>query len=210
MSIIKFYHVNKPYGYFSNFSPHPIFIENMDWATVEHYFQASKFDDIILRKKIQQLDSPMKAAIEGRNKSHSLRLDWEFIKEEIMKKALSAKFLQHPNLRVELLKTLDSVLIEDTINDNYWGNGGNGSGKNRLGILLMEVRREMRIVSDDMNIVLPPWISFSNVGQHDMLWRMGIGEDYLTQWAKYFLSCNDKVGYKNMFAPPQDWSDIYE
>jgi hypothetical protein len=33
--------------------------------------------------------------------------------------------------------------VEHTTNDRYWGDGGDGSGKNRLGALLMELRAEL-------------------------------------------------------------------
>lgn len=36
--------------------------------------------------------------------------------------------------------TGDKILREHTRWDNYWADGGNGSGKNRLGYLLMKVR----------------------------------------------------------------------
>jgi ribA/ribD-fused uncharacterized protein len=57
---------------------------------------------------------------------------------------LQAKFTQHPNLRSILLGTGDAELIEHTKNDSYWGDGGNGTGKNRLGQLLMELREQLR------------------------------------------------------------------
>ena len=55
-----------------------------------------------------------------------------------------AKFSQHDELRAMLLGTGDAVLIEHTTKDNYWGDGGDGSGKNRLGQILMSVREELR------------------------------------------------------------------
>jgi predicted NAD-dependent protein-ADP-ribosyltransferase YbiA (DUF1768 family) len=39
-----------------------------------------------------------------------------------------------------LIDTGDAKLVEHTKNDKYWGDGGNGQGKNMLGTLLMEVR----------------------------------------------------------------------
>jgi hypothetical protein len=36
-------------------------------------------------------------------------------------------------------------LVEQTDRDSYWGDGGDGSGKNRLGHLLMRLREELRI-----------------------------------------------------------------
>ena len=60
-----------------------------------------------------------------------------------MREALRAKFTQHPDLKELLLRTGSAQLVEHTANDNYWGDGGDGSGKNRLGILLMELRAEL-------------------------------------------------------------------
>jgi predicted NAD-dependent protein-ADP-ribosyltransferase YbiA (DUF1768 family) len=34
--------------------------------------------------------------------------------------------------------------VEHTKNDAYWGDGGDGIGKNRLGQILMAVREELR------------------------------------------------------------------
>ena len=61
-----------------------------------------------------------------------------------MGEVLRAKFTQHPQLRSLLLSTGDAELVEHTANDNYWADGGDGSGKNRLGQLLMELRSELR------------------------------------------------------------------
>lgn len=61
-----------------------------------------------------------------------------------MKEALTAKFSQYESLKELLLSTNDSILIEHTNNDSYWGDGGNGTGKNMLGKLLMEVRETFK------------------------------------------------------------------
>jgi hypothetical protein len=39
-----------------------------------------------------------------------------------------------------LLATGDKNIVEHTENTSYWGDGGDGTGLNRLGVLLMEVR----------------------------------------------------------------------
>ena len=61
-----------------------------------------------------------------------------------MRDALRAKFAQNPELKSLLLSTGDSVLVEHTTNDCYWADGGDGSGKNRLGQLLVELREQLR------------------------------------------------------------------
>ncbi|PVU56329.1 swarming motility protein YbiA [Enterobacter sp. HN503E2II] len=63
----------------------------------------------------------------------------------MMRKALRAKFEQHAELRALLLATAHAKLVEHTENDAYWGDGGNGKGKNRLGYLLMELREQLAI-----------------------------------------------------------------
>jgi ribA/ribD-fused uncharacterized protein len=61
-----------------------------------------------------------------------------------MLEALRAKFTQHEELTATLLGTGDALLMGHTANDSYWGDGGEGSGMNRLGILLMRVQDELR------------------------------------------------------------------
>lgn len=61
-----------------------------------------------------------------------------------MEEALVAKIIQHPQIKELLLSTGDEVIVEHTVNDSYWGDGGDGSGKNRLGFLWMEIRKELR------------------------------------------------------------------
>jgi len=54
--------------------------------------------------------------------------------------AITAKFTQYPVLKHILLKTKNAILIEDSPIDYYWGCGKDGSGKSRLGQLLMKLR----------------------------------------------------------------------
>lgn len=143
MDTIKFYSVNDEYGEFSNFAYYRFTLDKQHWPTVEHYFQAQKFTDKAYQKKIRTASTPMLAATLGRDRKQKLRKDWESVKVGVMRKALMAKFTQHPELKDLLLSTNDAKLIEHTSNDSYWGDGGNGSGKNMLGQLLMEIREKL-------------------------------------------------------------------
>ena len=80
----------------------------------------------------------------GRDRSKSLRADWESLKDDLMRAAVWAKFTQHAALKDLLLSTGDSELIEHTKNDSYWADGGDGSGLNMLGRILMEVRSRLQ------------------------------------------------------------------
>ena len=86
----------------------------------------------------------MIAARMGRDRKKPLRRDWESVKDSIMRKAVRAKFTQHDDIRQILLSTGDARIVEHTENDSYWGDGGDGKGRNMLGRILMEIREELQ------------------------------------------------------------------
>lgn len=129
---------------FSNFHKSPITLDGKLWATVEHYFQAMKFpSDPTYQEKIRLEKTPVKAKALGQSRTVPIRVDWDAVREDIMKKALEAKFTQNDTLKSVLLSTGDRPIIEDTI-DSYWGRGKNNKGQNRLGALLMELRTKLK------------------------------------------------------------------
>lgn len=142
-NVINFYSVNDEYGEFSNFAAFPIELDGRTWPTSEHYFQALKFLDKTHQEAIRRESSPMKAARMGRDRKRPLRKDWESVKDEVMRKAVRAKFTQHEDLRSLLIGTGTARLVEHTTNDAYWGDGGDGSGRNMLGLILMKLRDEL-------------------------------------------------------------------
>lgn len=144
MEVVNFYRTSDAFGEFSNFAAFPIVVDGLTWPTSEHYFQAQKFEDESYRTQIRETKSPMIAARLGRSRAQKLRDGWESVKDDVMYKALFAKFSQHTGLRELLLSTGAAMLVEHTENDSYWGDGGDGSGKNMLGLLLMQVRAQIR------------------------------------------------------------------
>ncbi len=149
MNVIDFYSVSDEFGEFSNFAAFPIELDGKIWPTSEHYFQAQKFDDEAYREKIRSMPSPMIAARLGRSRKQKLRRDWESVKVEVMRQAVIAKFSQHEELKTLLLSTGDAKLVERTANDDYWGDGGDGSGKNMLGRILMQIRSNLKETAGD-------------------------------------------------------------
>jgi hypothetical protein len=136
----------EPYGCFSNFSRHGFELDGTWWTTSEHYFQAQKFiaTDPVWAEKIRQAKAPKDAANMGRDRKHPLRADWELVKDDVMRKAVLRKFETHAGIRDLLLATGDALLVENAPNDYYWGCGKDGSGKNMLGQILVEVRQQLR------------------------------------------------------------------
>lgn len=151
------------FHFLSNFYPSPITFEGISYPTVEHAFQASKVFDPVKRLECAQLETPGKAKRWGRRVS--LRSDWEDVKESVMLDCLTSKF-EDTIMRDLLIQTAPRILIEgNTHGDQYWGQQ-NSQGKNRLGILLMQVRstliseQEMGLNNNDNSSErLPPTIT---------------------------------------------------
>lgn len=143
-NIIFFYSTSGEYGQFSNFALYPIKLKGKVWLTSEHYFQAQKFHGTEHENKIRKAPSPMKAAQMGRSRKVRIRKNWDNIKDNIMYEAVKAKFTQHEELKKLLLSTHEATIVEHTENDDYWGDGKDGKGKNKLGKILMKLREELK------------------------------------------------------------------
>ncbi|MCK8045323.1 GTP cyclohydrolase II RibA [Shewanella sp. 1CM18E] len=142
---IYFYHSDQTWGEFSNFSQHAIYVDGKIWQTAEHFYQAQKFNDPSLQERVRSTPSPMLAKqVAMQLESKYLKSNWQDVKELIMWQALAAKFTQHPQLKELLLSTKNRSIAEHTNNDAYWGDAGDGSGLNRLGELLVELRCQLR------------------------------------------------------------------
>ncbi len=144
-------------------------IDGKIWRTTEAYYQAQKFPSCPeYQEIIREADSPGKVYKLGQKRAPGykwklskndpriinniialysnkaiLRVDWDQIKDSIMKIALSAKFNQNKDLGELLLSTGKKTLIENSPYDKYWGIGSDKSGQNKLGLFLMKVRLQL-------------------------------------------------------------------
>ncbi len=141
-SSIKFYHKGSPYYEFTNFyEAAPIKISGQLFKTAEHYYQWQKFIDPVVKSRIIAATTGS-LAIDAASKNKNL-VDPKFKKNDAMLNTLRAKFSQHEDLGRLLLSTGNRQLIEHNMLDDYWSDGGDGSGQNQFGILLMKVRSEL-------------------------------------------------------------------
>lgn len=141
MSMINDFHGEN--HYLSNFYEAPVTWEGLTYPSNEAAFQAAKVLTREERLPFTELN-PNKAKRLGRQVK--LRPDWEEVKTQVMEEVVRAKFTQNPDLAARLLDTGDVQLVEgNTWGDTCWGvDLRTGRGENRLGIILMKVRAELR------------------------------------------------------------------
>ena len=155
---IFFWKASGTFAQFSNFSLHPVTLQPahpgyaapVEWPTVEHFYQAAKFDDGS-PEAFERMEHvrcrcalPEDAASYGRDPAHAahIRADWDAVKRGVMAEAVRAKFARHKLCRTLLLATGALRLIEDSPRDYVWACGQRGDGQNWLGQLLEDVRDE--------------------------------------------------------------------
>ncbi len=147
--VISFYRANeKPYGVLSNLYRRPVVFEGREFPTAEHAYQAGKARSEKVREWILNAPTPALVAMAAHGLyTWDIVPDWSRIKYGRMRQVLLAKFSQHADLREILLSTGDARLVEagkvDNLVNRTWGIV-NGRGLNMLGVLLMEVRTELR------------------------------------------------------------------
>lgn len=140
---IRFFSKSSRYREFSNFASYPIEIDGATWPTSEYYYQAQKFDEPDRQERIRQLPHAAAAKRYASKYRAEIRPDWDEVKDAVMERALRAKFTQHESLRDLLADSGSESIEEDSQKDYYWGTGADGSGQNKLGRMLMQLRTEL-------------------------------------------------------------------
>lgn len=151
---IQFYRASeKPYGAFSNLYRCQVEFEGETFPTSEHAYQAGKARKQEVREWLMAAPSPALLAMAAHGLYYwDVAPGWSKSKFDRMRGVLMAKFTQHAELRELLLSTGEARLVEVGTADNevnrLWGEV-NGSGRNMLGVLLMEVREQLRKEAKD-------------------------------------------------------------
>lgn len=175
---IKFFSNKSRYAELSNFWVHQVPLEDggVSYQSSEHIFQSKKFvypGALPLSKEygktvVARAASPFEAKVLGgmqpagrgralhlnsimkRYKADGVKLrpNWDSIRLDVMRETLMIKFTQDLVCRQVLLSTRGCHLEEDSPYDKFWGTGGNGSGSNHLGKLLVAIREEFLLAED--------------------------------------------------------------
>lgn len=127
------------FEFLSNFHNAPVTYQGYTYLNSEAAFQAQK--EPSRASEFTNLP-PNKAKRLGRRVN--MRPDWDVVKDEIMLNIVRNKFDQNPNIASKLIATGNTQIIEGNWwNDTYWG-VCKGIGKNKLGMILMQVRNELK------------------------------------------------------------------
>ena len=140
---IQFFSEHDEHFELSNLSPHGFSDEGVEWPSVEQYMLGHRFTNAF-REQIRTARSPKKAKLIADAHLGSVRPDWKEVQDELMLRALRLKF-SSPELQKVLIETEDRPLIYMSPFDKYWGAGRDGSGQNRVGELLSQVREELSV-----------------------------------------------------------------
>lgn len=144
--------------FLSNLYESPIQVEGIKFPTVEHYFQwakAKQFGDVANQEKILKTASPKSAKALGKKVKPFDPDVWGEMAVRVMKTAIKAKFMQHPDLLAKLRETGNRPLAEADPRGKYWGIGTSADtskakdparwpGKNMTGKILEELRSELK------------------------------------------------------------------
>ena len=134
---------SEPNEALGSFSRYGFELEGVEWPSVEHYFQAMKFENEAYREKIRCVTHPQKARKLGRSRLKKIRADWSQVKDVIMTRGIYIRCRTYPNLAEQLLATGDRHLVENSQYDYYWGCGRDRRGNNAYGKVLMSVRSKL-------------------------------------------------------------------
>lgn len=205
----------------------PFTVNKVTYKTAEHWMMAQKallFGDKNNYDKIIDAESPKEAKKLGQEVINFDSEIWDKHKFEIVRAGSIHKFIQNKEMGEYLLCTGQSIIAEASPVDAIWGTGMAQDhkdiynlylwrGQNLLGFALMEARdfiNEYGFIKPLNKSIEAPWNTFPNEHPTDMFWRMGIGEDYLTRFSKYYnsLSERDKVIYKLYNPVTACWSDF--
>ncbi len=126
-----------------SFSAHAFYLDEQDWPTVEHYFQAFKFENTEYRDKVRSAETPEKARKLGSARFRKIRKDWKQTQVTVMTRGIYIKCKTHPKVAEALLATGDRKLIESSNYDYFWGCGRDRRGENNYGKALMNVRKKL-------------------------------------------------------------------
>lgn len=138
-----YFSMDDPEELMSRNSDHSFKLDEQQWASVEHYYQAMKFVNPAYQSKIKNSNSAEQAKKLGQNWFKKKRSDYKEVRTTLMTRAVYTKAKTHPEIAKKLIKTGELELVENSQFDYFWGCGRDHRGDNFYGKILMNVRNKL-------------------------------------------------------------------
>jgi len=147
--------VGEEFGWLGNMSPFAVELDGVKYRTTEALFQCMRFEDEQIRSLIRAAKSPMMAKTIAKKHRKLMRIEPLSTKLQNMRDCLQLKLSQHPVLIEKLQATGDEWIVEDCTkrpggSGLFWGAknmNGDWKGDNWLGVLWMELRSTIEVVT---------------------------------------------------------------
>jgi GTP cyclohydrolase II len=128
----------------SNFYRCNVTVHGLTFASSEAAYQAGKLQSPGARALLAAATTAEEAwsMFHGPRKVFDTPTDWDDRRVAVMRHVLHAKFTGNPELGAKLLATGAAYLVENCPHKqgDFWADNGDGTGQNRLGTMLMELR----------------------------------------------------------------------
>lgn len=212
IQLIGFYHENEAYGCFSNWYPAEFDYAGIHYVNSEQFMMYQKvtmFRRFDLGEQILHTTDPYKCKkIAGQHFPEFDHDIWEKTCRTVVKRGVKAKFQQNQKILIELLNTGNAILAECSPRDDKWGIGidiidptrleiEKWRGKNYLGVILMEVRAELRLEMLLNGNKVPKYIEYRDVTSSP-IWQMKAGElKRIPQYYKAIHAYSDTLRTKH-------------
>lgn len=161
-------------------------MDDGEYPSVEHAYQAEKTSDPIERRAIRLAPTPAHAKKFG--KKIAIKPTWNDDRVGVMAELIQRKFSDGSDLAARLVATGRAMLIEGNWwHDTFWG-VCKGKGENWLGVLLMQRRKELgghgdpRLEPDDQDEVETESMPTRLKDEVQTSMRHRISPDLVVEW----------------------------
>lgn len=131
---------------FDSFAPFQVEWGGKLYPTSEHAYQAAHFfvTSPELAEEVRTQRSPRLASdVANQNKAFD-DPEWHDKKLAVMEEICRAKLEQHELVKQTLIESGNKEIVEMNPNDDFWGYGPDGKGRNELGKIWMKLRKEVQ------------------------------------------------------------------